>query len=65
MHMKDYTVEERRLTDEELREFRKAMEEDGDDIGVFRGVWNCLVITAATVFAGWMIYTLIQLPGIP
>jgi hypothetical protein len=33
--MKDYTVEERRLTDEEIRAFRESL---GDDLAPARGI---------------------------
>ena len=60
-----YTVTERKLTDEEIASFRKAMEDDGDPLDVFRGIRNALMITIATIFAISMIVTLIHLPGIP
>jgi hypothetical protein len=36
-----------------------------DDLNTARGVAHGLIIVAASVFAGWLIWTLMTLPGIP
>jgi hypothetical protein len=63
MHMNDYTIEERRLTDEEIKAFRESL---SDDLAPARGT----ILGVAISFAAWaaffgIVWTLINLPGIP
>jgi hypothetical protein len=55
--MKDYTVEERRLTDEEIRAFRESL---GDDLAPARGIFFALKWTAYAALTLGMFYLVIH-----
>jgi hypothetical protein len=59
-----YTVTEKKLTDEEVADFREAMRDDG--LNPSRGILLSAVISAAAwaAFFG-IVWTLAHLPGIP
>jgi hypothetical protein len=55
--MKDYTVEERRLTDEEIRAFRESM---GDDLAPARGIFFALKWTFYVALTAAMLYAVVH-----
>jgi hypothetical protein len=60
MHMKDYTIEERRLTDREIADFREALREAGDDLAPARGICFALKWTMYAAITAGMLYLVVH-----